>query len=293
MAEINFGDHRIEPPRPTATVFRLRRPQVTEETVRTFARQLGLPGERSTAEVTVRDEKLAYAERMQTLTVYRASGGFRFVDQTRWHRDDGETDLAVDDDVAQRLALDRLRRAGLEPADDERRFMPTTALRVGAATREGLPTRERTIDLGVPIQRVVEGVQVEGPGGKTIVYLNQAHELSGIEQTWRPIAAVHRREAPLRPALRALEEMELHLRDRQGRIAISEIRYGYFEQGPSEPQEFLEPAWVVFGVLQSPAGASARRTIFVASALEEPMARLTPPLASRTVQPPRPEPSAR
>jgi hypothetical protein len=293
MADIDFGDHPVDPPHPTATVFRLAQPQVTERTMRAYARRLGLPGERSTAELTVRDEKLVYAERMQTLTMYRASGGFRFVDRTRSHRDDGKTDLAVDDAVVKRVVLDLLQRARLKPTKGQYRFMPTTALRVGSATHEGLNANERTIDVGVPIQRVVEGVPVEGPGGKIVVYLDQAQELSGIEHTWRRIVAVHRRDAPLRPFQRVIQEMQAQLRDRQGRIVISEVRYGYFEQGPAEPQEFLEPAWVVFGILQSSGGASARRTIFAASALEEPMARLIPPLAERTIQTPRPEPPAR
>jgi hypothetical protein len=293
MAEILVGDHLIEPPHRAADVFRLHRPQVTSETVRALARQLGLPGERTAAELTESFGKLSYAERMQTLTVHTASGGFRFVDETRWHRDDGETDLAGDDAVGRRLALEVLQRIGLQPADGESRFLETTALRVGAASREGLQAPERTIDLGVVIQRVVDGVPVEGPGGKTVVYLDQKHELSGAERIWRPIEAVHRRAAPLRPATRAIAEMDVHLRDRQGRIQITEIRYGYFEQGLADPQEYLEPAWIVFGLLDSPSGASARRTIFVASALEQPMAQLTPPLASRTIQPPREARAAR
>jgi hypothetical protein len=293
MAEILVGDHLIEPPHRAADVFRLQRPQVTGESVRALARRLGLPGERAAAELSETLGRLRYAERMQTVTVHTASGGFRFVDETRWHRDDGETDLAVDDAVARRLALDVLRRIDLEPADGESRFLETTALRVGAATREGLQARERTIDLGVAIQRVVDGVPVEGPGGKTVVYLDQKHDLSGLDRIWRPIEAAHRRAAPLRAAARAIEEMEAHLRDRQGRIQITEIRYGYFEQGLADPQEYLEPAWIVFGLLDSPSGASARRTIFVASALEQPMAQLTPPLASRRVQLPRGAPAAR
>jgi hypothetical protein len=290
MAEIQITRARMVSASGTANVYKLKPPMVSEQTIRKLAQQFGIRTDNRFGAFSSDAEKLVYVQQHMELTVYRASGAIRLIDRSRWQKDDRRTDLKIGDAEAQRLATTLLRKHRLNPLATERRFLDVSRLRVGKATKEGREISERTVDVAVPVQRLVDKIPVDGPGGKIVVYLDQQRNLSGFEVIWRKVGAVHRRSQTHRSPEAVIEEMDLHFRDKRGVIQVEEVRYGYFEEGRNDLQQFLQPAYIVLGMLTSPESTARKRTIFVASALMKPIGRLTPPLEPKAPQRPRPEP---
>ena len=283
MAEIKIRGKLPPTPARSAHIYRLKKPAVTEKSIRALARQLGMRGDIAAGRLASDADKLTYSEAHLDLTVYRASGGVRLIDRSRWQVDDGKSDLQIDDAAAARLAAAIVRRNKLAPSA-EARFLKAARLRVGHATREGTEVSERTIDVGVALQRLVDKVPVDGPGGKLVVYLDREHKPSAIERLWRPLAGTYRRNVPHRSPESAIRDMAAHYRRKQGTIEIQEVRYGYFEYGWRAAQQYLQPAYVIFGMLTSPETRVRKRMIFVAPALEKPAGAITPPLARKPPQ---------
>jgi hypothetical protein len=289
MADIQVKKALISAPRGTANIYRLKSPTVSEQALRKIARQVGMQADERSGTVCIDADTLTYSEAHLQLTLFRGSGAIRLIDRSRWQIDDRGTDLNIEDAQARRLARTLIRKNELAPAATESHLLKVSRLRVGAATREGREVSERTIDVAVAFQRMIDKIPVDGPGGKTIVYIDQERRLSGVEKIWRELGRIHRRNQAHRPIETALKEMDEHFRNKTGVIEIEEIRYGYFEEGWRETQQYIQPAYIIFGMHTSQGGASQKRTIYVAPALVNPVGRLTPPLERKPRQRPRPQ----
>jgi hypothetical protein len=66
------------------------------------------------------------------------------------------------------------------------------------------------------------------------------------------------------------------------------MRFGYFEEGWRTKQQYLQPAYVIFGMLTSPDSSIRKRTIYVATALTNAVGRITPVLQQKPAQRARP-----
>jgi hypothetical protein len=282
MADIKVTGELIATPRGTAQIFRLRTPRVTERTVRSLATRLGMRGAFA-ARLSSDDDKLIYAEGPIELTMYKASGGYRFIDRSRWQVDDRKSDLTMTDAAALRIAQRVARKYELA-GGGQTRFLKAARLRVGEATSAGKEVTERTIDIAVALQRFVERTPVDGPGGKVVVYLDHKGDVTGIERLWRDTVGVHRSGSAFRSPQDALADMEAHYRSKQGQIDVQEIRYGYFEEGWRSRQRYLQPAYVVIGLLTSVDEGIRKRTVYVAPALANPIGTITPPLLHKPAQ---------
>jgi hypothetical protein len=283
MAEIKLIGSLIPTPRAPTHIYRLKPPSVSERTVRAMAQRLGLRGEAKSGTLARDADKLVYSERHLELTVYRASGGIRFRDLARWQFDDREADLKMDDQAALRLARNFVRKYALAPAR-ETRFLKAARLRVGESNREGTEAYERTIDVAVALQRVVDKVPADGPGGKIIVYMDHEGKATGFEKIWRDIGGVHKRVDSLRTPQSALDDMARHFRTKQAIIEVEEVRFGYFEAGWRSTQKYLQPAYVIVGMVTTGDGGVRRKTAYVAPAVANAPDRLTPPLARKKPQ---------
>ena len=268
-------------PRAASRIYRLKPPKINERTVRALARRLGLNEKTGVLQVT--DEAISYANGHLALTVYRASGGIRFIDRSRWQVDDGTSNLDIDDAAATRLAQGVIRTLRLAPAA-ELKLLKTARLRVGEATVDGKDASERTIDVAVAMQRLVDRLPVDGPGGKVIVYLDVEGRMTGIERIWREKGGAHSRGGAWRPPERAIEDLAAHYRTRQGFIDVQEVRAGYFEEGWRSAQRFLQPAYVILGTIGAAEQGSRRRLVYVTPALVRAVGRITPPLARKPAQ---------
>ncbi len=283
MAEIRVATKLLPMPRTPANVYRLKQPAVSERSIRGIARLLGMKAEQRMGRITSDVNKVMYSEQHLELTVYRASGGIRLIDRSRWQVDDRKADIQIDDATARKLATRAIRVKKLG-AQREMRFLKASRLRVGEATKDGKHVSERTIDVGVAMQRMVDRIPVDGPGGKVIVYLDHQHHITGVERIWRQISGIHRRRQQHREPQLAIDEMAAHFADKQGIIEVQEVRYGYFEDDWQSTQKYLQPAYVIFGLTGLPDSNVRKRTIYVASALKRPMGHITPPLSKRQPQ---------
>lgn len=287
MAEINVVEKLIPTPRGRAPIYRLKPPAVNEKAIRSLARQLGMQADAKSGALTSDANKLTYSEGLLELTMYRASGGIRFIDRERWQVDDRKADLQIDDAAASRLAQNFVNKLKLAPKA-ETKFLKAARLHVGEATREGGQTSDRIIDVAVALQRLVGKIPVDGPGGKVVVYLDHEHRITGFERIWRDVARVHREGESFRTPQSAVDDMAGHFASKQGIIEVREIRFGYFEEGWNTRQRYLQPAYVIFGMVVSSHGNVRKRTIYVAPALSNGIGPMTPPLEAKPKQRTRP-----
>jgi hypothetical protein len=287
MADIKVTGNLIPTPRGQARIYRLKTPSVNERVVRALARRLGMQADAKSGMLRSDADKLTYYQGLLELTMYRASGGIRFIDRARWQADDRKSDLKIEDAAASRLAQNFVKKYKLAPSS-ETKFLKAARLHVGEATQGGKEASDRTIDVAVALQRLVDKIPVDGPGGKVIVYLDHERQVTGLERIWREIGRVHRHGESYRTPQNALDDMVEHFRAKQGVIEVQEVRFGYFEEGWRSKQQYLQPAYVIIGMLTSPDGRIRKRTIYVASALSNPVGRITPPLKSKPPQRARP-----
>jgi hypothetical protein len=257
----------------------------TESSVAELGLRFGLPADNygvmqsSAATVT-------YSHGSREVTIHRRSGGIRFRDLTRWQADDGGT-VDLGDDEAVQIAQAFVGRHELAPAD-ELAVAKVTRLRVGLADREGTTAEERVIDVGVVMRRVIDGLPADGPGGHIMVYIGADGEVTGADQIWRPIAGVHSEVESLRPRDWLEERISRHIgTDRAARLDIHEVRLGYFEDGWDSAQEFLQPAYVVLGILRSPDERLRRRSVIAVPAATNDVGEIMPPNPQIRTQPER------
>jgi hypothetical protein len=287
MADIKVVGKLIATPRDPARIYRLKTPSVNERAIRALAQRLGMHARAKTGTLTSDEDKLIYSEGNLQLTMYRASGGIRFIDRARWQIDDGKSDLNINDAAATRLAKNYVKKYELAPSGPIR-FFKTARLRVGEATEGGREASERTIDVAVALRRLVDKIPVDGPGGKVVVYFDYEKQATGLERIWRETAAVFRRGQSYRTPQSAVDEMAAHFRSKQGTIEVQEMRFGYFEEGWRTKQHYLQPAYVIFGMLTSADGRIRKRTIYVATALTNAVDRITPVLQQKPARQARP-----
>src|SRR5690349_20551746 len=128
--DIKVTGKLIDPPRGQAHVYRLKPPSVTEKTVSAMAKQLGMSLDNKAGTFASDPDKIRYTDGHLELTMYRASGGIRFIDRARWQVDDLKADLKIEDAAASRLAQNFVKKYQLAPGG-EFKFYKTARLRVG------------------------------------------------------------------------------------------------------------------------------------------------------------------
>lgn len=287
IADIKVTGNLIPTPRGQSSIYRLKTPSVNEKAVRALARRLGMQADAKSGTLRSDADKLTYSQGLLELTMYRESGGIRFIDRARWQVDDRKSDLKIEDAAASRLAQNFVKKYKLAPSA-ETKFLKAARLHVGEATQGGKEASDRTIDVAVALQRLVDKIPVDGPGGKVIVYLDHERRATGLERIWREIAGVYRRGESYRTPQNALDAMAAHFKAKQGVVEVQEIRFGYFEEGWRSKQQYLQPACVIIGMLTSPDGRVRKRTIYVAPALSNAVGGITPPLEPKPPQRARP-----
>ncbi|WP_243383958.1 hypothetical protein [Geothrix alkalitolerans] len=291
MAEIRIATNLPSAPKRSATVYQLKAPVVNERTIRALAKSLGMLIEPKLMRLSSDEHKLTLSSASFELQMYRASGGFRFIDRARWQIDDGQANLDLSDEAALRTARELLKRMGLATSSSEARFLKAARLHVGSATAQGREASDRVIDVAVALQRMVDKVPVDGPGGKIVVYLDHKGRPTCIERLWRQIGAARRRDQACHSAQEAVQEMAEHLRSKRGVVTVEEVYFGYFEEGWHSSQRLLQPAYIIKGLVGDPKSHVRRKLIYVARALADAKTPLTPPLARKPKQRSRPSPT--
>jgi hypothetical protein len=235
----------LKPPR-DLKIYRLRSVKSDREAIRTIGGRFGLRAELEHGSFTEDASTIAYTEAPWTMKLFRPSGGWKYRNDRLWQVDDGQANLRLEDAEAFRLALELLVKFKLV-SEKEVHPLRVARLRVAHSERGKLENNERVIDVGVCYERVVDGLPVEGPGGKTVVYLNHERELTGVDHLWHEIEKVYEPVKALRPVEYAIGEVRRRYPEKgPGRVEVTGIRLGYFEMNWNHVQEYLQPAYVVF-----------------------------------------------
>jgi hypothetical protein len=287
MAEVAYPNWPTTDRPDALQIYELERPVVNERSLRQLASTFGLRAGAKDGRILSDAQKISYAVGSHVVTTYRASGALRYQDSSRWQVDDGTSDMRMAEDEAVAIAQRYIGTAGIAPLA-ECQLAAVTRLRVGVANIEGEELEERVIDMGVIFHRVVDGTPVDGPGGKVIVYLDARGDVTGVDRTWRTIGDVRRSVEALRPA----DEVMQRVRRFWGgsvQLEVSQVRFGYFEQGFRTPQRILQPAYVVMVTLRVEDQEQSRRAVYVQAAATNSLGVLQPARSKRPPQTSRPK----
>ena len=193
--------------------------------------------------------------------------------------------MDLSDEDATKLARAWLRRYKLLP--EESQVLRVSRLHVAAAGPERKVEDHRIIDVAVCFQPVVQGVPVDGPGGKVTVYLDHEGKMTCVDYLRRRVGSVYRKVTGLRTPEQAIEEANRHWTKRGvNEVEVSEVRFCYFELGWNDVQTYLQPAYMILATLIGPDRRIKTGDIFVAPAAVNAVAPLVPlPRAPRPQKP--------
>ena len=287
MSDLTLPIPRGYPARRQLNIYRLTTPQITERTLRDLASRFALAGKGKGATFQSDADRISLIDGTQVVTLYRASGGLRYQDRSRWQIDDGRSNLRLTDADAIEAARAYVRRFELAPLS-ECEVLKVSRLHVGSSARVGEKRDDRVIDAGVVFRRTIDGVRVDGPGGMIVIYLDHKAEVTAVDRIWRPRGAVLRRVNDLRPIERVASEIRGTLTDDVARTEVRDLRFGYFEYGWRARQASIQPAFVALMTRYSPDARIHRRTVYVTAAATNAAGRITPVKKPKARQRPRP-----
>jgi hypothetical protein len=244
-----------------ARIFRLAPPRVSQKSVLEVAHRFGLKANIKTGSLCQDARQTSYSEGSFELVVHHSSGGVRFHDKARWQVDDGTSHVEFNDATAIRMAERFVEAHSVVPLA-ECKVLRVTRLNVGVAEKSTGLAEHRVIDVGVAFARIVDGIPVEGPGGKVMVYIDSKGTLTGIDRLWRDVLEVYAEGVPLRsPDAVQQEALREWGGEGSGVVTIDDIRFAYFEHGWDVSQRYLQPAYIVSITITATEGPFAGRTV--------------------------------
>jgi hypothetical protein len=256
-------------------IYALPEPKVERSQLVRAAKALGLAATLKSGRFEEDAATFGYSEEPRALRVFRASGGIRYADLSRWQRDNGDTNLMLDIGPARTQAKRLLRQLKLDDFAHAR-FQRAAPLNVAEGNAETRVVTERVIDVALVYQRMIGRLPVDGPGGRAVVYFD-GKGVTGVDVLWRTRGSKVR-STPLLPPEFAIEQVEQRLRAIGAeQVQLRELRLAYFEFGWSHRQRYLQPAYIAFLTLIGAEGVRTAR-IEVIAASPRPGAGLTPPI---------------
>jgi hypothetical protein len=288
MADINF----VKRPTPitiNSKIYQFKAVRVTEKAILETGRLFKLAGDIKRYELTKRPNILSYIEDNAEIRACTLSGAIRHIDRSLWQIDDGKTDFVIDDKEAVDLAKKYIKQTNLVPLA-ECSLLRVTRLRAGTLEKATGNYEERVIDVGVVFQRMVDGIPVEGPGGKVAVYIDHDKKVTGSYRLWRELGAVVRTvpSQKLVPPKFAEDHLIKYWKDVPlKKLEVTDARFGYFELGEGMIQKYLQPAYIMPVTMVSPDGHFTMHSVHVVPAAVEAAGEIMPPLKVISVQPAR------
>jgi hypothetical protein len=272
----------------STNIFELVAPKVNQQSLLSLAKKFKLKATPKDGKRAEGKEAFIYEEGPYEISLYKASGAYRYVNKLTWQVDAGNTNINISDEEATRIAQKFVQKLKLVPVK-ECKVLKVARLVHGVAdiTQEKIQGEERVISIDVAFQRTIDNIPVDGPGGKVIVSIGENSEISGCDVVWRKIQRVYRRIKELRPENAAIQEAYKHWPKQQKQIKIDKIRFGYFEEGRKTIQKYMQPAHVIFLTMGSDNDRIIRKTVYVAPAADRPTGRITPVKRKPTRQRPR------
>jgi hypothetical protein len=268
-------------------IFSLPAPVVNERALLRLARSFRLSATEQAGRLARDASTFTYTEGAFELTMHRASGGFRFAEQSRWQVDHG-SNVNLSDQDAVALAQDHLRQYDLLP--DEWQVLRVSRLHVASAGPDRVMQDHRVIDVAVCLQPVIGGVPVDGPGGKLTVYFDHERNVTCIDHLRRRIGPVYQRVTRLHPPEHAVDAARRRWATRGvAEVEVAEVRFCYYEMSWNDRQRYLQPAYIVMATLIGRDSRIRTGDIYVAPAAVNHVGRIAPSVPARRPQEPRQE----
>lgn len=277
MPEILFQSRAHKLPNRCLKIYRLAPSRVDRQTLLATAKQLGLRADAKGGIFQEDAARLLYSEGTLDLFLYRASGAIQFRDRTRYEIDDGHSQVEYSDQRAMEIARGFIKQKGLASLK-ELELLKVAHLHVAHLERETGKSEERIIGTSVAFQRIVDGIPVDGPGGKLIVHIDAKGEVAGVDRIWRKLQRVLRPVESLQTS-EFLEESFLQFIRRYGdtQVIVQEFRFGYFEEGLRQAQQILQPAFIIFILRTSTDERFRKKSVFVLPAATNHAGPIMPP----------------
>lgn len=289
MPNIIFKKRLELAPRLNTNIYTMSLPKINERVLLETAGNFGLKAQKSRGKITATRDFLSYSEGNFQVILGRRSGALRFCDHNRWMVDDGKTNINITDAQAVKQAEQVITAHKLISLKDCR-VERVTRLRVGSMQKGRNEAKERTIDVGVLFQRILDKVPVEGPGGKIMVYLDKDGKITCVDKLWREIGSV-KRPVPF-SQLRKPELAEKNLKSTWARsfsstIEVEDVRFVYFEMGMCEVQRTLQPAYLMPIKMISSMTEAEMKSYHVYPAAVKPVGTIIPAKRKMPIQPVR------
>lgn len=222
----------------SAAVYRLAPVGAGVPALRATAKALGLRG--TGGDVVQTEDFFGYTEGRHRLELHRASGAVVFQHRDKYGREPKE-DFKIADRRADSLARAYLKKTKFVPVDLAE-LERVTHLRGASGELESREVHERVLDAGVVYRRTLDDLTFEGPGGFVMVNLDPDGEVIGLRKVWRPVAKREARVRLKKPD-EAMAAFERHVEKVRGEVTVIKAGLGYFELGPQERQQLIEPAY--------------------------------------------------
>lgn len=296
MPKIRFTKAPVDPSGLTSYVIGLEAPVVTEEQGLQLATRFGInvghdayrAGARDLRRVVgkIEHERLhtTYSNQNQSLVFHAASGAIRYRDHSRWGVDTGKA-VSYDDNEATGVALEFATRMHLL-SRKEYRVSKVKHLHKGTSDLQSGARESRVVNTAVVFQRYVGRIPVEGPGGKMVVFLDASASVVGCDRTWRSFSLDRKRLTDLHELASLTRLFEEHFEGApEAEIDVLETRFAYYELGPDEVQQFLQPVHIFYYEVKGP--FSPMKAIRVIPAGAHPGGGFERLAGERTTQQPR------
>jgi hypothetical protein len=271
------GAQKKPTPAPKLKVYELEMPKVGQRDIFQLAKKFKLKGNLNQGTLSEDKDGFAYKEGPFLINLDKSSGAHKFVHTGRWQTDDKVANLNLDDKTASKIAAQYIGKFKLA-ADKDIKFLKTAKLHVAFSDMEQKHTEHRIISVDVCFQRVIDGLPVDGPGGKIIVSIGAEKTVTGHQMLWRKVKKVSKPVKAIKPVETALAEMASELKIDRNNIEVHETRFCYFEEGKKTGQKYLQPAYIFFFGPGTQGTVNGKRTIFVAPAAVNGAGRITPVL---------------
>ena len=288
MPEYIFPRSITGPEPRNLSIFALKPAVLSERAIAEVARPFGIVGSKREMIFEQHPDWMSLKQGHLEVRVHRGSGGWRYRNYATWQVDDGESNLEMKDAEGATLAWRHVERFALADPS-ECHLLKVSRLHVGVTERATGYAEERIIDLGVAFQRTIDGVAVEGPGGKIVIYLDHEGAVTGVDRLWREIEDRVQPVSRLVPLQAALDDVVKQWgREGHGQVLVEEARLAYFELGWENAQDYLQPAYILpLRITSGGAMPFAIRSEHIFPAAENAVHALIPRIGRPTHQEPR------
>ncbi len=288
MGNIKFLNTKVALPQTPVKVYHTAAPAISNNSILGIAKTFSLQANAKIGTFASNNANLTYNEGNLVVKQCLVSGAVTYRDAHLWMMDDGKSHVAFNDDKASSMASAHLQSLNMVNMH-EVQVQRVTNLNVGVCAKDGKNSETRVIDKGIVYTRLIDGIPVQGPGGKIQVYINAAEQETGHDHIWRALGTIHSTvdtKHLLTPDA-AMADLKKFWANSKWDIEVASISFAYYEAGWGETQAFHQPAYIMPLTLKSADGRFKMGSVHVFSAIPNSPEALMPAPPAYAKQNPR------